>query len=378
MRRLRILHVIGSLGPAGAEMMLYKLVQTSHADRFEHAVVSLTGDGAVGKLLRARGIPVSSLGMRSGVPDPRGAARLAWRIWATRPDLVQSWMYHADLLAGLAAASRGVPVVWGIRHGSVDARRTKRLTHLTRSACARLSGVLPARIVCCADAVMRTHAAAGYRADRMIVIPNGLDLGRFAPNLAARSRIRTELAIPASAPVVAMVARFHPDKDHETFLSAARAIADAVPGVVFLLAGFGVIAENEALAASIEELGLGPRVRLLGAREDVPSLLAAIDVAVQSSRVEGFPNVIAEAMSCGTPVVATDCGESREIVGDTGRIVPPGDFAALAQGVVELLELPSDRRAALGRAARQRVRERYDIRVTAERFEALWGEICKA
>ncbi len=378
MRPMRILHVIGSLGPAGAEMMLYKLVEATRADGIEHGVVSLTGDGVVGELLRARGVPVGLLGMRNGVPDPRAAARLVWRIRADRPDLVQSWMYHADLLAGFAAAAAGrVPVVWGIRHGSADRHGTKRLTHLTRAACARLSGILPARIVCCAEAAMRSHAAAGYRADRMVVIPNGFDLDRFAPDPGARARARAELAIPPGAPAVGLVARFHPDKDHRTFLLAARTVADALPGVVFLLAGLGVTSENPALVGWIEELGLGGHVRLLGIRSDVSALLAALDVAVQSSRNEGFPNVLAEAMSCGLAVAATDCGESREIVGDAGRIVPPGDPAALAHAVLELLALPAERRAALGRAARQRVVERYDIRAVARRFEALWGEVCK-
>ncbi len=377
MRPLRILHVISSLGPAGAERMLYKLIEATRADGIEHAVVSLTGDGVVGEMLRARDVPVASLGMRSGVPDPRAAARLVWRIGADRPDLVQSWMYHADLLAGIAAAAGRIPVVWGIRHGGADAGGLKRLTHLTRAACARLSGVLPARIVCCAEAVMRSHAAVGYRTDRMVVIPNGFDLDRFAPDPAAGARVRAELDIPPGAPAVGRVARFHPDKDHRTFLLAARTVAGALPGALFLLAGFGVTSANPLLASLIDELGLGGRVRLLGVRNDISAVLAALDVVVQSSRVEGFPNVLGEAMACGIPVAATDCGDSAEIVGDTGRIVPTGDPGALANAVIELLTLPVERRSALGRACRQRVMERYHIRSVARRFEALWRDVCQ-
>ncbi len=377
MPSLRILHVIGNLGPAGAEMMLYKLVEATRADGIEHKVISLTGDGVVGELLRARGIPVAWLGMRIGVPDPRAAARLVRRIRADRPDVVQSWMYHSDLLAGIAAAAGRVPVVWGIRHGGVDARGMKRLTQLTRAVCARLSGVLPARIVCCGEAVMRSHAAAGYRTDRMVVIPNGFDLDRFAPDPAAGAHVRDELTVPPRAAAVGLVARFHPDKDHRTFLLAARAVADALPRAVFLLAGLDVTAANPTLTGWIDELGLGTRVRLLGVRKDVSSVLAALDVAVQSSRVEGFPNALGEAMACEVPVAATDCGESREIVGDTGRIVPTCDPGALAKAIVDLLSLPAERRAALGRAARQRVMERYHIRTVARRFEALWSDVCK-
>jgi glycosyltransferase involved in cell wall biosynthesis len=369
--------VISSLGPAGAEGMLYKLIEAT--DGVEHAVVSLTGDGVIGEMLRGLQIPVSSLDMRSGVPDPRAAARLVSRIRADRPDLVQSWMYHADLLAGVSAAvAGGVPVVWGIRHGGMDPRRMKKLTRFTRAACARLSGVLPARIVCCAEAVMRSHASVGYRADRMVVIPNGFDVNRFVPDPAAGMRVRTELAVPPDAPVVGVMARFHPDKDHRTFLLAARAVAEAIRGAVFVLAGFGVTSANSVLAGWIDELGLGGRVRLLGVRDDVSAVLSAVDVVVQSSRSEGFPNVLGEAMACEIPVAATDCGESGEIVGQTGRIVAPGDASALAAAIIELLTLSAERRAALGRAARQRVVERYDIRAVARRFEALWRDVCKA
>jgi glycosyltransferase involved in cell wall biosynthesis len=377
MRPLRILHVISSLGPAGAERMLYNIIEATRSDAIEHAVVSLTGGGVVGEMLRARGISVASLGMRSGVPDPLAAVRLVSRIRAAAPDVVQSWMYHADLLAGLGAAAAGrVPVVWGIRNG--DPRGMKWLTHVTRAACARLSGIVPARIVCCAEAVMRSHVAAGYRADRMVVIPNGFDLGRLAPDPAAGARVRAELDVPSGAAAVGLVARFHPDKDHRTFFLAAKLVADAMPGVMFLLAGFGVTSANAVLGKWIDELGLGGRVRLLGVRSDVPAVLAGLDVLVQSSRVEGFPNVLGEAMACGVPVAATSCGESEEIVGDTGRIVPIGDPGALASAVVELLALPAERRAALGRAARRRVMERYDIHAVALRFQALWGEVAEA
>jgi glycosyltransferase involved in cell wall biosynthesis len=260
----------------------------------------------------------------------------------------------------------------------MDPRRMKKLTRFTRAVCARLSGVLPARIVCCAEAVMRSHASVGYRADRMVVIPNGFDVNRFVPDPAAGMRVRTELAVPPDAPVVGVMARFHPDKDHRTFLLAARAVAEAIRGAVFVLAGFGVTSANSVLAGWIDELGLGGRVRLLGVRDDVSAVLSAVDVVVQSSRAEGFPNVLGEAMACEIPVAATDCGESGEIVGQTGRIVAPGDASALAAAMIELLTLPAERRAALGRAARQRVVERYDIRTVARRFEALWEEVCTA
>lgn len=370
-------HVISGLGAGGAEMMLYKLVKATRADGYRHSVCSLTSGGHVGSLLEAEGVPVTSLGMRQGVPDPLAVGRLVRWLRRGRPDVIQSWMYHADLLAGIAALASGrPPVVWGIHHSDVDPRTTKRLTHWTRLVCARLSGVLPARIVCGADSVLRSHAQLGYRADRMTVIPIGFDLERFASDPGAGARLRRALDIPASAPVVGLLARVHPDKDHPNFLRAASLLSRQRPDAFFVLTGSGVAWSNPVLAGPIDELGLRDRVRLLGVVPDVMEVLSALDVLVLSSRTEAFPNVLGEAMACGVPCASTDCGDAREIVGETGRIAPPRDPAGLAAAVLELLALTPEARAVLGRAARERVRSRYEIRAVGRRYQQVYAEVC--
>jgi glycosyltransferase involved in cell wall biosynthesis len=374
-RSLRVVHVITGLGTGGAEAMLQKLVAATRAE-LSHSVVSLTGSGPIGSMLAADGVPVTCLGMRRGTPDPRAIGAIVRLLRRERPDVVQSWMYHADLLAGLAGALAGrIPVVWGIRHTDADPATAKRLTHWTRMACARLSGVLPARIVCCADSARDAHCGVGYRADRMLVIPNGFDLTRFAAQPGARARVRRELDIPDEAGVVGMVARFHPDKDHRNFVAAARVVGEANRGAVFVLAGQGVDGANPTLSTWIDANGLRSRVRLLGVRSDVPSVLAAMDVLATSSRTEAFPNVLGEAMASGIPCVATDCGDSRAIVGATGRVVPPGDPVALGRAILEVLGLPPLTRAALGAAARERICERYDIRVIARRYVSVYESV---
>src|SRR6266568_5186301 len=373
---MRVMHVITGLGAGGAEAMLSKLVSANRTGGLCHSVVSLTDGGVFGGQLTASGVPVTCLGMRRGVPGPIALARLVRLLRRDRPEVVQSWMYHANLLAGVAATATRTPVVWGIHHSDVDRRNVKRLTRWTRSVSARLSGALPVRIVCCAESALRSHVGLGYRADRMVVIPNGFDLDRFAADSHARARLRHELSIPSGAPVVGLVARVHPDKDHRTFLAAAGLVAQENREVLFLLAGEGATPSNPALSASVREFGIAPRVRLLGLRSDVPRLLSALDVLVSSSRSEGFPQILGEAMLCGVPCAATDCGDSREIVGPTGRIVPPRDPVALARAIMELLALAPGDRAALGNAARERIVERYDIRVVARRYAALYAEVC--
>jgi glycosyltransferase involved in cell wall biosynthesis len=374
---MKITHVITDLGTGGAETALFRLVTATSRTGLRHSVVSLTDGGTFGERLAAQGVEVACLGMRRGVPDPRAVPRLARILRRERPDVVQSWMYHANLLAGFAAAIAHRPLVWAIRHADVDPLHCKRLTRFTNLLCARLSGVLPERIVCCAGAGLRSHRAIGYRADRMIVIPNGFELDRLARDPAARADVRRALSIPDGAPVVGVVARYHPDKDHETLLAAASLVVARRPETVFVLAGLGVDWSNPVLAARADALALRPHLRLLGLRSDVPALLSAMDVLASSSRAEAFSQVLGEAMACQLPCVATECGDAREIVGDTGRIVACTDPPALAGAILEVLALPAAERASLGAAAQERVRQRFDLARVAERYTALYEDVAR-
>jgi glycosyltransferase involved in cell wall biosynthesis len=209
----------------------------------------------------------------------------------------------------------------------------------------------------------------------MVVIPNGFDSSRFFASPSHRASVREELSLPDDAQVVAMIARFHPDKDHRNFLAAASLVAQADPDVVFVLAGESITWSNELLGAWIDEHRLRSRMRLLSLRTDIQRVLAAVDLLVSSSSSEGLPLVIGEAMLCGVPCAATDCGDSREIIGPTGRVVPPRDPTALARAILDLLAVPPSERSTLGTAARERIMANYDIRVVARRYVALYAEV---
>ncbi len=356
--------------------MLLKLLKALPRDQAISRVMSLTEIGPIGERIRELGIPVDALGMGRGFPSPLKVLALARMMRSERPDLVQAWMYHANLMAGIAARLAGSPtVVWGIRQSNLDPSASKRSTRLVVKIGAWLSRPLANHILCCADQARRVHADLGYAEDLMGVIPNGFDMEVFRPDAEARRAVRQELDIPEDAPLVGLIARLDPQKDHQTFLSAARILLGSHPQTHFLLAGDGVEMANPDFAKLVGGNGLMSQCRFLGLRRDVPSLTAALDVAVSSSAYgEGFSNTVGEAMATAVPCAVTDVGDSAAIVGDTGRVVAPRDAQALAGAIAGLIALGAEGRAELGAAARRRIVENFALPAIADRYLAYWRE----
>jgi len=374
---ISILFLTTGLGVGGAEMMLYKLLSRIDRSRFTPQVVSLIDCGPLSERIQTLNVPIRSLGMSPGKLSPLSLLRLISWLRQDRPDLLQTWMYHADLLGAVAAKlARSLPVVWCIQQGDLSPENNKRLTLRTARACALVSRGLATRIVCCSEASRRTHIAAGYAAEKMVVIPNAADITTFGPDSAARDSVRKELEISSNALIIGLVGRFHPQKDHGNFIRAAALLHRVKPDVHFLLCGSDVTWDNSQLAQWIREAGIMDRCHLLGRRDDTPRLTAAFDIATSSSgHGEGFPMVLGEAMGCGVPCVVTDVGDSALIVGDTGRVVPPRDPSALASAWVELIDIGAEGREKLGIAARRRVKEQFNLPVIVERYEELYEQL---
>jgi glycosyltransferase involved in cell wall biosynthesis len=358
------MHVITGLHTGGAERMLERLVLAPRKRPVAHRVVSLIPGGAVGERLTRAGVPVASLGMRRGLPDPRAVLRLARLIREEKPDVVQSWLYHADLVATLALLLSGrrrqTKLFWNVRCSSMEGAVRSAAQRVGLFACTMLSGV-PDAVIANSEAGREFHVGIGYRARRFLVIDNGIDeASSFAGEGARaqlRAQVRAELGIPDSQPLIAMVARLDPVKDHPTFLKALA----MVPEAAALLIGEGT-----------QSLDSRPNLFRLGERNDVARLLAACDLVVSSSTSEGFPNVLLEGMAAGLPAVATDAGDSRRIVGDTGIVVPVGDPAALAAGIRALLGEDAERRRARKEAARRRAVEEFGLGRMVAAFDALY------
>ena len=376
--RIRILHLITDLYLGGAELMLYKLVSRMDRSAFEIEVGSLTEPGVVGDKIRALDLPLGSLGMRRGLPNPLGLARLVRKLRRNPPDLIQTWMYHADLVGGLAAWLAGgrVPVVWGIRNSTLEPGKSKRSTIWTAQLCARLSRRLTTGIVCCSKAAWQVHEKWGYTTERIEIIPNGFDLQTLKPDPDARQSVGHELNLAPDALLIGLVARFDPQKDHATFIQAAGKLASRFPQVQFLLCGGEVTPDNPVLRQWIVQAGIESRCHLLGPRDDIPRLTAALDVATLSSSYgEAFPNAVGEAMACGVPCVVTDVGDSKEIVGETGKVIPVKDPEALAEAWGQLIDLGEEGRRGIGAAARRRMEQNFDLDRIARTYEAFYRDV---
>jgi glycosyltransferase involved in cell wall biosynthesis len=373
-----VCHVITTLEIGGAQMMLHKLLATAGSQRFTHTVISLGVEEPMAERIRSLGVPVECIGFRrSGLNALAGLWSLRSMLNRLRPAVVQTWMHHADLFGGMAARSAGIErVVWGIRHSDLDPAVTKRRTLIIAKLCAAVSKRIPTSILCCSEASRRSHRRIGYAEDRMVVIPNGYDLRLFTPRPEARAGVLSEFDLPEDAHLIGLFARFHGMKGHRTFLRAAGLLSRQVPNAYFLLCGEGVDHSNPQLAAWMEQDGITSRCRLLGRRDDIPRLTAALDIATSSSESgEGFSNTIGEAMASAVVCVVTDVGDSARIVGDTGKVVPPGRPDLTCEAWRNLLEACPSFREALGSAARRRIEQNFSVHQVTARYEDLYHRL---
>jgi len=373
---MNILHIINSLDVGGAENALVNLI-SAESGRNHHRVVSLTGLGAFAAPLQALGVEIHPLDFRRPHRIPAEFARLVQLLRRQPPQLVQTWMYHADVVGGLACrcAGRRLPLVWGVRLTEVDPAGIKRTTRLLVRCAGLLSRWLPDAIIANAAESIASHAAYGYDVRKFHIVGNGFDTQRFRPDDARRQQLRRQLAIADDRVLVGLVGRYSTQKNQDGFLAAAGKAAQAMPSLDFVLCGRGIGPDNQTLAALSRQHQLDGRLHLLPEQPDVETVFAGLDVYASASRAEGFPNVVAEAMACGVPCVVTDVGNCRELVGDSGIVCPSSDPAAMAAAIGELAAMSPATRAAMGQQARQRIKQAYSREQMLRGFEAVWDEV---
>ena len=373
MENLKVLHIITGLGNGGAEGVLVRLC--THDKSAEHIVIALIKGGVHTITLRNSGISVYELDMKQTPWDPRNLIKLEKILLKEKPEIVQTWLYHADFLGGIFSKLNGIPVVWGIRHANFLPGSRLSPTKLIAKSCAWMSDWIPSQIVANGNVAEQVHIQMGYNSSKMVVIPNGYDTNLLFPDKAKRKKLRNELGVATDIPVLGMVARYHPQKGHSVLLNALGILRDRGGRFKCVLVGPGMNVDNKELCAIIDDLKLSDFLSLMDERADVSLVMNGLDLHVLSSLCEAFPNVVAEAMACGTPCVVTDVGDAAFIVGPSGWVVPASDSQSLANAIEsaldEMREQP-ERWKQRQSAASTRILENYSLESMIAKFHDVW------
>jgi glycosyltransferase involved in cell wall biosynthesis len=373
---MKVVHIITGLNQGGAESALFRLVTYSKSDSILNIVVSITDLGVYGNRLRAEGIEVFVLDMPRRIITIKGI-RLLWEILKSqKPDVVQTWMYHADLIGGVVAKIAGVKkIIWGVVNFNLDNEITPLTTRITAKLCARLSGIVPNIIISCSERAIGVHQKLGYK-DKFVVIPLGFDLSKYSFDLAGRISMRRQWNLRHEDIVIGCVARWDPQKDHKNLINAFAIVSMEYPKVNCVLVGPKMNLQNKELVNLIKKsYGDGNRIITLGVSESISETMNALDLHILPSLGEAFPNVVAEAMACGIPNVVTDVGDACIIVGNTGWVVPPGNSFQLASAIINAISNLNDSAEWQQRkvACRNRILENYSMEKMKENYLSAWS-----
>jgi glycosyltransferase involved in cell wall biosynthesis len=358
--RVKLLLLIRDLRIGGAERQLVTLAKNLDRTIFDVAVVCTYNGGVFAQELRDSGVPYIPLAKRGRWDLPRFLERFVRVLRSLKPDIVHSYLPIQNLLALVVRpVMPAARVVWGVRGSNTGSasdwlsRPVERLQVLFSS--------LPDLTIFNSNAGREDHLSSGFMASRTLVIPNGIDTKRFVPDRASGLRLRALWHVPDDALLIGVASRLVPMKDHSTFLRAAASFAHLKPDVRYVCVGAGPEHYSRNLRAESYRLGLADKVAWLGSLDDMSCVYNAFDICCSSSRDgEGTSNSIAEAMACGVPCVVTDVGDSSQIVGDTGIVVPPRNHEALAAGWAQMHARMAEN-PRLRETVRQRVNSQFSL-----------------
>lgn len=367
---MRVLHITSGLGAGGAERSLLQLANAASESAAGHVmqVASLTAASALASQLHQ---PALICDLRAEKLAALNSLLAHTRSF--RPDVIQGWMYHGNLVASYVGWKTGVPVIWSIRHSLEQPEKETKVLRWVIGL-GRLGCFQPRRVVYNSYSGWRTHAQSGYGRKPSMIIPNGVDIKKFSTTTKSGSDSGS-VAAPGAVPVVGCVARFHPMKGLATLL-AAHAAMQADQPCELMLVGEGMDAENAELAELIARVGCGEKVTPLGLVANMPELYPQFSAVVLPSLYgEGTPNVLLEAMASGVPVVASRVGDAARCVGKDEWLVAPGDVAQLGATLQRLLALSAEERAALVTDNRRHVSDNFSLARCHDSYMALYREL---
>lgn len=371
------MHIITSFNTGGAEAMTLKLLQTLNPT-VKSCVIVLMERGTLSAQLDALNIPVYYLGLKRGrLPSLNAVWQLVSIARKLSPDVVQGWMYHGNLAACLVTIILGKQpgLIWNIRQTLSASNQGNYLTSRIIKISASLSN-MPSKIIYNSLVSVAQHEEIGYQNENHLVIPNGFDLNIFKPDAKQKQQLRKKLGVSPNTKLIGHVARFHPMKDHNSMLRAARMVLNKRRDVCFVFAGWKINMDNLQVMRLIQDLNLEEHVILLGERSNTAQIMASLDFFVSSSAWgEGFPNVVGEAMATGVPCVVTDVGDSGYVVGEFGSVVKPANSSALANSILEMLEHSPKAYNDLSVGSRERVARMFSLEQVSDTYLNLYKSV---
>ncbi len=369
----RIVHIVTTLGDGGAEHSLYKVCKYDFLN--EHVVIALKAPGKYFAPLKKLGVKVYCLNMKS-ILSILKFFYLIKIINSLKPNVVQTWLVHGDFVGGIAARLAGIKnIVWNVRYSNIDTGTAKLSTVFIIRILAKLSYFLPKSIVIVSKRAKKTFESLGYCKKKLYLIPNGYDLKILKPNKLYLSHFKKKLKIKKNIALIGKVARYDLRKDHMNLLNAIALINHKKTKLFCLLIGTN-INKNKKLIDEIKKLKISNYVKLLGPNTNISQIMNGLDIHIQSSSTEGFPNVIAEAMACGTPCVVTDAGDAAYIVGKTGWIAPTKNPLKLARMIEKaIFQLGNRSWSKRINRARLRIKKNFGINKMIKSYNKVWSKI---
>ena len=372
---MEVLHIITGLKKGGAETLLFNLCNFDK--QHKHTIISLSDTEDSELFFYCPNVSVHSLNFPNGRVKIFGLYKLYKLIKKIKPNVVQTWMIHADLIGGIVARFAGIKnIVWGVHHTVLLRGKVKYSTSLILKFNAFFSNFIPKKIIYCAEKSRIIQESIGYKKSKGIVIHNGYDLNNFIQNDVLRKEFLNELNISENTFVIGHIGSYDPLKDQNTLIEALTVLHEKQFNFTAALVGKNLDKNNSELVSKIKESGLCDRVHLLGIRNDIPSIMNGIDIFMLSSLSEAFPNVLNEAMACGTPCISTNVGDAALIVDNTGWIVNPKEPKSLADAVIKAADekkLDNEKWIKRQKNCRQRIAKNFTLEKMVTRYDEVWS-----
>jgi glycosyltransferase involved in cell wall biosynthesis len=337
MNNKSLVMIISNLGMGGAEVSLYNLCRSIKSD-FKIDVITLLSNGELEAKFRDEGINVYSVNMDGAFSILPGFYRLLILLKSLKPNVIHTWMYHADFFGGLAAKIIGIKyVIWGIHNFNIEKGMLKNSTRFIVFLCGIFSWMIPTKIITCSKAAINPHKKFLYNTRKFVVIPNGIDINKFKISKDAKSNFIKSNSLNSNIKIIGLIGRFDPQKNLQGFIRLAEYVSSIRQDALFIIAGKGNDKKNKILSHEIKAAGLEDKILLLGQVNEIQELIAALDILVLTSHGEAFPLVLLEALACGVKCFSTNVGDVVEILGGFGGIVPRGKMKQMSEMILDYL-----------------------------------------